>query len=314
MASTTHMPAAHDGVAHVPSQDPSIHRELVLVDPPLEGRDVANLQRALQARLKARGLDDSIPIAVHGRFTAGTVLACIDMEYALGLRSDTYMKRDRRRHRVVTEGAQAVIRDPDARDADQLHRAKERADAAGHHAAFFHAMAERIGMELGRGPDAAVAFAEQQIGTRERPPGSNSGPKIDDWCRLAGFDGPVPWCGCFVNACIMAGGCPSGAGFIGSTVMILNRAKRGIGGWSFVREGRRGDLALYDDEPGGDPVVHVEIVRHRVSPTTYSTVGGNTTSGNGSQSDGGMVAQHDDRSTMGGFHIVGFARPPYPGA
>jgi hypothetical protein len=313
MASTTHAPSARDGIKHVPSQDPSVHRELVLVDPPLQGRDVANLQRALQARLEARGLDKSIPIAVHGKFTPGTVLAAIDMQYALGLRSDTYMKRDRRGHRIVTEGAQAIIRDPDMRDADQLRRAKERAEAAGHHAAFFHAMAERIGMELGRGPDAAVTFAEAQVGTRERPPGSNSGPKIDDWCHMAGYADPVRWCGCFVNACIMAGGCPSGAGFIGSTVMILDRAKKGAGGWSLHSEGRRGDLALYDDGPGGDPVVHVEIVRKRIDATTYATVGGNTSSGDGSQSDGGMVAAHDHRSTMGGFHIVGFARPPYPG-
>jgi hypothetical protein len=72
-----------------------------------------------------------------------------------------------------------------------------------------------------------------------------------------------------------------------------------------------GDLALYDDGAGGDPVVHVEIVRKRLSATTYSTYGGNTSSGNGSPSDGGMVARHDDRSTTGMFHIIGFARPPW---
>jgi hypothetical protein len=312
-ATTTHREAAHDGIAHVPSQDPTVHRRLVVVDPPLQGRDVANLQRALIARLKARGLDDDIPVAVHGKFTRGTALACIDAQYVLGLRSDTYLSRDAHGHRVVTEGAQLIIREPDRRDARQLQRARERAEHVAANRAFFATMAGQLGIS-GRGPADAVRFAEAQIGIKERPPGSNSGPKIDDWCRLAGFDSPVPWCGCFVNACIMAGGVPSGAGFIGSTVMILNRARKGIGGWKFVgpSEGRLGDLALYDDGPGGDPVVHVEIVRERRSTTTYSTVGGNTSSGDGSQSDGGMVARHDNRSTIGGFHIIGFARPPYP--
>jgi hypothetical protein len=108
----------------------------------------------------------------------------------------------------------------------------------------------------------------------------------------------------------MAGGLPSGAGWIGYTPSILNRAKQGTAGWSFHMDGQPGDLVLYDT-PGGDPAVHVEIVRKRLSSTTYSTIGGNTSSGDGSQSDGGMVARHDDRSTMGTFRIIGFARPPW---
>jgi hypothetical protein len=310
---TTHPAAAHDGIARLSSDDPDVHRPLVLTDPPMRGRDVANLQRALHERFKARGLADDIPVAVHGRFTRGTALACIDAEYVLGLRSDTYNLHDARGHRVVSEGAQTIIRRPELRDGDQLHRARERSEAAGHHAAFFRRMADALAGMSGRGPDAAVRFAEAQIGTREAPPGSNSGPKIDGWCHLAGFTDPVPWCGCFVNACVMAGGVPSGAGWIGSTVMILDHARRGMGGWTLHHEGVRGDLALYDDGAGGDPVVHVEIVRERRGGTTYSTVGGNTSSGNGSPSDGGMVARHDNRSTQGGFHIVAFARPPYPG-
>jgi hypothetical protein len=311
MATTT--TTAHDGLRHAPSSDPSVHRPLVLVDPPLQGRDVANLQRALIARLKARGLDDDVPVATHGKFTRATALACIDAQYVLGLRSDTFQLRDAKGHRVVSEGAQAIIRRPGTRTPEQLARARQRADDAARGRAFFDDMARRLGVR-GRGAADAVRFAEAQIGVREHPPMSNSGPKIDEWCRLAGFDSPVPWCGCFVNACIMAGGLPSGAGWIGSTVLIRAHAMKGTDGWRFLgpHEGRMGDLALYDDGPGGDPVVHVEIVRKQLSPTRYSTVGGNTSSGNGSPSDGGMVARHDDRSTTGGFHVIGFARPPYP--
>jgi hypothetical protein len=58
--------------------------------------------------------------------------------------------------------------------------------------------------------------------------------------------------------------------------------------------------------------VHVEIVRRKLSDTTYSTYGGNTSGGITAPGVGGdMVARHDDRSTQGAFHIIGFARPPW---
>jgi hypothetical protein len=306
--STTSSIAAQDGVDHAPSTQPAVHRPLVVVDPPMEGRDVANLQRAVRDRLKARGLADDIPVPEHGKFTLGTALACIEAQYFLGLRSDTYMKRDPHGHRIVTEGAQRVIREPETRDADQLTRAKERAGQLERGPRFYQ---ELLGVPSGHGVSDALAFAASHVGVKEQPPGSNRGPLIDKWCHATGYAGPVPWCGCFVNACLMAGGLPSGAGWIGYTVAILNHAKHGTDGWSFHGEGAPGDLALFDDGPGGDPVVHVEIVRARTSSTVYSTYGGNTSSADGSQSDGGMVARHDNRSTQGGFHIIGFARPPW---
>lgn len=152
----------------------------------------------------------------------------------------------------------------------------------------------------------------QHAGVKESPPGSDSGPKIDEWCELTGYNDPVPWCGCFVNACIVAGGVANGKAFgIGYTPSILQHAKSGKGGWSLHQSGRRGDLALIDSA-GGDPVEHVEIVVKRNSATQYATIGGNTSGPGGSQSQGTMVAKKT-RSTTGGFRIIGFARPPYPG-
>jgi len=307
--------AAHDGLQRHPSSDPEVHRPLAVVDPPLQGRDVANLQRAVSARLKARGLGrEDIPVPGHGRFTALTELACIEAQYFLGLRSDTYLARDKRGHRMVSEGAQRIIRDPGTRSAEQLERAQARQGQLARGPRYYEQLAARMGLG-GHGAKDAVAFAASHVGVKERPAGSNSGPFIDAWCRLAGYTNPVPWCGCFVNACIVAAGLPSGAGWqIGFTPAIVAHAKRGIGGWSWHATGRPGDLALFDSGPGGDIAVHVEIVRAKLSASRYSTYGGNTSSGNaGSQSNGGMVARRDDRSTIGGFHIIGFARPPYKG-
>lgn len=311
MATPTTPPIeAQDGIPREPSATPAVHRPLVVVEPPMEGRDVANLQRATRARLKARGLADDVPVAEHGKFTPATALACIEAQYFLGLRSDTYLRKDRRGHRVLTEGAQRIIREPQSRDAEQLQRAREREAQLQRGARFYEELAHELGLS-GNGVADALEFAAAQVGTRERPPGSNSGPRIDQWCHATGYVAPVPWCGCFVNACIMAGGLASGAGWIGFTPAILTRAQAGTGGWSFHRRGVPGDLALYDDGPGGDPVVHVEIVRERLTETRYSTFGGNTSAGNGSPADGGMVARRDDRSTTGTFRIIGFARPPW---
>jgi hypothetical protein len=291
---TTTKISAADGIKHAPSTDPSVHRALVVVDPPMSGRVVAERQRAGPARRGGRGF------GVDG----------IVAEHFLGLRSATYLMRDVHGHRVVTEGAQRILRHPDERDDQQLARAKARQAHAKQSPAFFAKLAADLGLN-GDGIADALKFAASVVGTRENPPMSNDGPKIRDWCHAAGYTDPVPWCGCFVNACLMAGGLPSGAGWIGYTPSILARAKAGTAGWSFHKTGMPGDLALYDDGAGGDPVVHVEIVRKRLSASTYSTYGGNTSSGNGSPSDGGMVARHDNRSTSGMFHIIGFARPPW---
>jgi len=204
--------AAQDGVRRAPSQDPEVHRPLIVVDPPMAGRDVANVQRAVRERLKSRGIgSDEVPVPDHGVFTAATELACIEVQYFLGLRSDTYLMKDKHGHRVLTEGAQRIIRQPDTRDRDQLARAKERQAQVKRGPRFYAQLAGELGL-TGHGIKDALAYAEKHVGIKEHPPGSNSGPKIDDWCRLAGYTGPQPWCGCFVNACVVAGAVRRGLG------------------------------------------------------------------------------------------------------
>ena len=105
------------------SKDPIAHRDLVVVDPPMRGRDVANLNRAVRQRLEMRRID--IPAPVHDTFTQAAALAAVEAGYFLGLREDTVLKTVKGR-RCCTQGAQAIIREPERRSAVQLERAKAR--------------------------------------------------------------------------------------------------------------------------------------------------------------------------------------------
>lgn len=305
--------AAPSGVGPLPASDSSVHRPLSVLNPPLRGRDVARLQRALRTRLEMRGFDrDAIPVPVDGAYTAHTALACVEAQYHLGLSPETYLTRDWRGQRILTAAAQHAIRRPESRDADEVARAKLRHAGAARDPRYYADLARRLGLR-GRGPKAALAFAERHVGVRERPLGSKSGPLIDAWSMLAGYTSPMPWSGCFVNVCLVAAGLPSGAGWhVGFVPAIAERARRNVDGWSWHPTGRPGDLALFDETPGGPGPLHVELVRARTSTYGYSTYGGNTTAaGAATRSGEGVVARRDDRSVLGPFHVVGFARPPY---
>lgn len=301
-----------DGVKREPSNDPTPHRDLVVLDPPMEGRDVANLQRATEARLDARGID--VPMPTHGKYTHATAVAVVEGGYFLGALSETYLKTTKvggKRRLVATQGLQDMMRNPDDREPEQLARAKDRQGQIDRGARYYDDLAKEQGVSGGKGAEASLAFARKYIGVTEKPAGSNWGHPVQDWIKLAGYVGPVPWCGCAANAFCMAGGIPSGAGWIGYTPAIISHAKRGVGGWSWhgTSSGKPGDLALFDT-PGGDPAVHVGMVEKKINNSTYQTIEGNTSSGSGSQSDGGGVFRRQ-RSTQGNFHIVGFARPPW---
>lgn len=184
------------------SDNPDVHRELIVQDPPQRGRDIANFQRATYARLKAVGWADDVPVPTHGKFTHATWVAGVEAGYRLGLLSKTYLATDKRRG-MSTEGAQQIIRNPDERTDDQLTRARERVDQLKRGPRYYDELAEGAGMSRGKGPKAALSFASSCIGVVERPSGSNWGPKISDWIRATGYNSPVPWCfapGTLVNA------------------------------------------------------------------------------------------------------------------
>ncbi len=304
------------GMSRAPSKDATAHRELIVTDPPMLGKDVEVLKTALRERLKARGLDDDVRIGQHDKFTYATWLACVEIGYALGLNSDTYLARDKGRG-SCTIGAQRIIRDPDTRTEKQRFNAKARADRVKEGPRYLDELTDEAAPGKGTGADAAIAYLRRYVGVHERPAQSNSdrgsgafgsGPVIDKWIRAAGYNSPVPWCGVACNAGIMAGGLPSGASWtIGFVPAIVTHAKAGRDGWRWIAadSGRRGDLACF---LRGGEYVHVETVDDRVNATTYKDIGGNT--GGTNPADGGMLAE-TIRYTTGSFKIGGHARPPY---
>jgi hypothetical protein len=296
-----------------PSDDPSVHRVIAAVSPPMLGRDVANLNRGSHDRLAARpALSKVVAAPTHDKFTTSALFAFVEAAYALGLHESTYLAKDAHGHHVATEGAQAIVRDPTKRNAAQLQAAKDRAARVARGPRYYAELARELGAGTDAGPRAALAWAIKQVGTTESPPGSNNGPKIAQWEALAGYEGPVFWCGCFANAVLVAGGLPSGAAWgIGYVPSIIGHARAGTDGWSWHGEGQIGDLVCYD-EPGGVVGEHVGVVLKRVGEGHYLTVEGNTSppAGSGSQANGGGVWQRDRVSTDS-FRMVGFARPPW---
>ena len=105
------------------SQDPIAHRDLIVTDPPMRGRDVANLNRAVHQRLEMRRID--IPSPMHDMFTQAAALAAVEAGYFLGLLEDTILATDKGR-RVCTQGAQTIIREPERRTVQQRDRATAR--------------------------------------------------------------------------------------------------------------------------------------------------------------------------------------------
>jgi hypothetical protein len=154
-----------------------------------------------------------------------------------------------------------------------------------------------------------VEYLHSQVGVTESPPGSNRGPKIDAWNRAVGT-APGPdayWCGALQNAGLVA------AGFANNHRLaycpyIEADARGGIGGWRWYGPDATpqvGWLALFTEKGIAG---HVEGVVEAGHP--LRTIGGNTSKGDGSPNNGGVVAYHDF-SEYHGLPLRGFAAPPF---
>jgi NlpC/P60 family len=261
-------------------------RTFRLTSPLMQGRDVAHFQQVLNERhddFKIR-----FRLDVDGQYGGQTREATQRILYGLGIPL-------RRMDHGVAPELRTAIRHPDRRTAAQIQLAESRKD-------WLRRARKRFD---GHGPAGAVAYARKHIGVKEHPANSNRGPKIDQWQRMCGI-GAAPWCGCFVNACLVAAGFSSQP-WLRYCPWIEARARSGEGGWSWhpIGNARRGDLVLF----GAGIAQHVELYIGG-----GQTIGGNTSSGNGgSQDNGGAVCLRQRNFSTPGFPARGVARPPYNG-
>jgi hypothetical protein len=125
----------------------------------------------------------------------------------------------------------------------------------------------------------ALAFAAGHVGVTEHPAGSNRGVDVDAWERACGVLG-APWCGCFVNACLVAAGFPNQF-WLRYCPSIEAKAKAGEGGWEWHGRsggGRSGPVrklhrAACRDRGGGQPAAGIG---RRIEGNTSNTPGGSS--------------------------------------
>lgn len=227
--------------------------------------DIKRIQRAINKHGPSRGVGR---IVVDGERGPETIAAEIRLGYLLGV--EPYKGGT-----AAAARRQQVILAPATRTSAELGRAKARRAAAT------------------AGPQAAITWARQQVGTTEAT-GNNDGPKILAWQRWAAGGGAwldrAPYCGIGVaNACIRVAGVKASSPGRWASVEFIEddarAARNGFTGWSgSATTAQPGDLVVLFGRG-----VHVELVVARV-PGGLHTIGFNTSPGfSGSQNNGGGV-------------------------
>ncbi len=139
----------------------------------------------------------------------------------------------------------------------------------------------------------AIAWAADQVGTRERPPNSNRGVRIDSWQREiasgAGWLLGAPYCGIGVGVALRRAGVNGVTSRVAAVAYIEDDARAGRNGFSKlvgISSAQPGDLVCLFGRG-----VHVEIITGvDRSRRVLRTIGFNTSPGvSGSQANGGGV-------------------------
>jgi hypothetical protein len=258
-----------------PSGDGAVHRDLILTTPFTEGLDVQALQQAINARARELPFVGA-SLARDGQFGHFTLRAAGRVAFALGLSDEicSTIKAGK-----VPQLAQELIRHPAKRSAADRQRAREREPEL-----------KRRAQARRTGGSAAVRWARSKIGAHEKPAGSNWGHPVQDWILFTGYDGPVFWCGCFVAFAVVKKG---GANVperirLGFDQYINHDARNGKNGFEGsvpVNDARPGDIATFDFR-------HIGLVAGPTRNGMIHTIDGNTSASNGSNNNGGEVAEH----------------------
>ena len=149
-----------------------------------------------------------------------------------------------------------------------------------------------------------VEKASQYIGVKESPKGSNKVKFNTDYYGRAVSGSAYPWCVTFVWDIFRL--CKASNLFYGgkktaSCTVVWNWAKKSK---LDRKTGQKGDIVIFSFSHNNKPE-HMGIVVKKNSNGTYTTIEGNTSTGD--QSNGGEVM----RRTRNERDIIGFVRPKY---
>jgi hypothetical protein len=148
----------------------------------------------------------------------------------------------------------------------------------------------------------AVENCRKYLGVNEDPPNSNRGEHIDDWCRRVYGGTGVPWCACFATCMAWDAGAVGSSSAAVQYCIELAKQHSGIyRGWTTDPDDvLRGDLAVISCS-----TCHIGMVVD--SDDAYHTIEGNTSPGSeGSQYDGGCVAERHREGAVVGWCLVDY--------
>jgi hypothetical protein len=258
-----------------PPGDAEVQRDLTLTTPETKGPDVKALQQALNARGKELPFTD-VRLDTDSEFGTHTAKAAHRVAFALGLAD---AECERIKGGFLGQQNQELIRDPSGLSPEDRQRRRSRKP-----------LLKRRYEAQQAGAKAAVSWARKQIGTTEHPKGSNWGHPVEDWMTFTGYGGPVFWCGCFVAYAVIEKG---GARIperirLGLDTDINADAPAGRNGFEravSVNDARAGDIATFNCR-------HIALVAGPTRNGLIHTIDGNSSASNGSNNNGGEVAEH----------------------
>jgi hypothetical protein len=147
-----------------------------------------------------------------------------------------------------------------------------------------------------------MRIALGEVGVHEEPPGSNRGPRVDEYLRAAGLDpagGSYPWCACFVTWCVMKAAKRLG-------VQLRFRGSASVA----TLLARNHELITRDPEPGAvfihlrdDGKGHTGFVTGIVPGVGFTSIEGNTDK-NGSRTGGQVMHQSRPHAYANAFFRI----------
>lgn len=283
--------------------DKSVHRSLHLTSPITAGEDVEALQSNVNKQFDHFKIDRQV--LVDGELGPQSLSAAEQVALCQGVIGEG---QDKLKQHTISEDTQKLIRGGRDRTKNEVAAGEKRED-------YRKQLRKKYSKTAG---ERAIELSNHLVGISESPAGSNLGPTITEMQLFTGYAVPVQgpngeegvfWCGCC--ACwivVKLGGAniPSRIrlGYAGN---ITADAKAGANGMTAVsvHNAQPGDIgALYGAE-------HVVTVREAVKPgdTMVKTREGNTSAADGSQTNGGEIADKERSVSDFDFGIV--ARPDW---